>query len=502
MSKEKDEFEESFGDSGFGDQDSDFNFDDEDEFDVDEGDVELSAFPGSSDDNESFNSGVSDDEFEMEDNSELEGDYEEDSIEFEDEDEFDHEEDSIEFEDEEDSPKEKRKLFGKKSSDGEELDGSNKSNIIKYAFYAGSVAVIGAIGYVGVSMFAPNLLGGNDDYYTPPAPVSAPVNVANNIAQSGQGLPQNNTPPLPKPGVTPNIAQPGQVPGVLDNPRPGLQGGEQVVPQANLNLGFPQDTPPKIDEPVTTSKEFDNLRVTVEDIGVAIGAILNKVDSLDRVFVTKEELTSVIGQEVSKQVKSSMPEVDMSQTASKNDLQTISEKMSTDIITLQNAFRDALSELSNKEAEAEKSRELLISAEEKMVELESRFNAFASEISDLETVIEAQKGEISSLEKVIESQKTEIAATKRTVSNVSKVQKEQIDSRNAIGGGIEPPLKPRVLSNYRLAGVAKDMAWIETESGVSRIRIGQSIPGVGIIEGIRPVNGNWAVVTPVGLIMP
>lgn len=492
MSKDKDDFEESFGDSNFGKQDSDFSFDDENEFDVSEDDVELSSFPDASDleDDFKFNSGeetidVDDsDEFELDESEEVNDEFDEDEVEFEEEDQ--------EFE---------------VDGDGVNQEEKPKKNIAKYAFYAGTVAIIGVIGYVGVTMFAPNLLGGGDSYDAPIQVAQPVVSPQPNTLEQTQnaGLPSGiSTPPVPQPGVNTNIAQPGQIPGVMDNPRPGLLGGQSVEPQNNNTFGLNLEQPPA-EDPVVTSKlakDVDDIKLLVDDISVAIGAVLNKVDSLNDTFVSRNELQQIISAEVSEKIANSMPQVDLSLTASKSDLDSLSMTVSSEIEQLQTAFNQALVALEEKTEEIENSSTLVQNTESQISALEEKFSSFESEITSLQSVIDSQKTEIASLEQVVESQKSEITKTRQTVQSVSRAQRQEIDSRRAIGGGINPPTKPRVLSNYRLAGVAKDMAWIETESGVSRIRIGQNIPGVGLIEGIRPVNGNWAVVTPAGLIMP
>jgi hypothetical protein len=70
-----------------------------------------------------------------------------------------------------------------------------------------------------------------------------------------------------------------------------------------------------------------------------------------------------------------------------------------------------------------------------------------------------------------------------------------------VGSDLVPPLKPAVFEDVILKGVAGDVAWVSTKSGVVEVKVGDEVPGVGKVVSFRNYRGDWIVVTTDGLIV-
>ena len=138
-------------------------------------------------------------------------------------------------------------------------------------------------------------------------------------------------------------------------------------------------------------------------------------------------------------------------------------------------------------------------ANERIAQLEAKFEEkianMAEVIASYEEVLKALKEKDQKVEKVADTK------TKKLQQTVSRQQAE-IVSLKSRGGAYVPPAKPEVHTNYRLAGLSNDQAWIETPGGVSRFSVGQSIPGLGLIKEFRAMDGHFAVITTNGIIVP
>jgi hypothetical protein len=64
-----------------------------------------------------------------------------------------------------------------------------------------------------------------------------------------------------------------------------------------------------------------------------------------------------------------------------------------------------------------------------------------------------------------------------------------------------PPMKPPIIETASLKGVAGDMAWVSTKSGVVEVRVGDVVPNAGKVVAIRNYRDQWIVVTTDGLIV-
>jgi hypothetical protein len=82
-------------------------------------------------------------------------------------------------------------------------------------------------------------------------------------------------------------------------------------------------------------------------------------------------------------------------------------------------------------------------------------------------------------------------------------QRREIEAlKTAKGGSVVPSNKPRILPNYRLAGMSHDRVWIQTEVGVSMFQVGQQIPGAGEIIAVHRSSSSPSVLTSSGVIIP
>src|SRR3546814_7646666 len=60
--------------------------------------------------------------------------------------------------------------------------------------------------------------------------------------------------------------------------------------------------------------------------------------------------------------------------------------------------------------------------------------------------------------------------------------------------GLNPPAKPAIIENFFLQGVSRGVAVIKTPAGMTEVKEGTSIPGVGEVRSIRRADGEWVVV--------
>jgi hypothetical protein len=68
-------------------------------------------------------------------------------------------------------------------------------------------------------------------------------------------------------------------------------------------------------------------------------------------------------------------------------------------------------------------------------------------------------------------------------------------------GDVTPPMKPPIIEGVSLKGVAGDVAWISTKSGVVEVKSGDEVPNGGKVVSFRNYRGDWIVVTTDGLIV-
>lgn len=68
-------------------------------------------------------------------------------------------------------------------------------------------------------------------------------------------------------------------------------------------------------------------------------------------------------------------------------------------------------------------------------------------------------------------------------------------------GDIVPPMKPPIIEDVSLKGVAGEVAWISTKSGVIEVKVGDDVPNGGKVVSFRNYRGDWILVTTTGLIV-
>ena len=60
---------------------------------------------------------------------------------------------------------------------------------------------------------------------------------------------------------------------------------------------------------------------------------------------------------------------------------------------------------------------------------------------------------------------------------------------------------PAIVEGWTLRDVDRDGALIEGKRGLFEVVVGETIPGVGRVEGFRKQDGRWVVITSKGLIV-
>ena len=493
MNKDNDDFEDDddFG-GGFGSPD----------FGTDSEDDEFDLFDGDETDENPFEDGdFGEDDFEEDDgdfadlgDDDLEDDYSEDNDDDEDDDDFEIPDDLTQGEID--------NLIGVEPT-GEQPEAKTGGNkIVSYAITGIIACVVAGGGYFAyTSVLAPMLGGGGNDYaYTPPQqdfvpkggampqvaqqpPVNAPA-LPNNTAM-------NNAPALaPKP-VAPKPAAPQPVNTMPAPPAPKASVPAAAAPSSDSGLGNLDLVNKSVvgGVPSGIDKQLADIANKMQGFEGALNVIMDNMEKLPSYFATPQQVASIVDNVVeNKLANMQMPAVDNSEVVGKI------ANLEATIKASSMASDDNASQLSMLQNQidylmASKTTDAAPANDEKVASLEAKLQQFAEKIEVLEGVINSQKAQISKTQKEVKKVKAQKVSAPAVRAPVR-------------GAGMQPPRKPSVLTNYRLAGVSRDMAWIETSVGVSRVKIGQTINGIGKIQGITQVDGNWAVVTPIGLILP
>lgn len=104
------------------------------------------------------------------------------------------------------------------------------------------------------------------------------------------------------------------------------------------------------------------------------------------------------------------------------------------------------------------------------------------------------------------------AVEKLRVANASAAPAQAASPAGDITGSVKPapaatpgakpqPAKPAIVEGWTLHEVDRDAALIEGKRGLFETYVGDTIPGVGRVEGFRKQDGRWVVVTAKGLIV-
>jgi uncharacterized coiled-coil protein SlyX len=472
---------------------------------------------------------------------------------------FDEEDDAFDPEAEHDDPEhdETAELDDEDEADaGDEDDESaapsGKGNLI---LYGGLAAVLTLVGGAGYMVFQPMLAGGSAPQAVSPLETQAPAQFQPGamepaaIPQPGQpqaapamptalpspvggdrvqvpGYPANvdqstlrptvSGTPVQLPGAASSVT-PSAVPTMPAMGRPALPAPVATQPQpspvlqpagapdvlmpaeqvpAMPSLGTTTSEPPVSTEapdvlPALDLAGLDAPEVTLPEDGPAaplptaavetdaplskMGAIMDRLSDLEAKLFTEDDVSKMIDAAVAKVAISSGGE-------GFNAVEGMIESLNERVTGLE--------------------EKLLASTptEERIAQLEARFE---EKIAGMEAMIASYEEMVGQMQvKVEDAAKAKEASAAKLKATVTRQQAE-IVSLKARGGAYTPPSKPKVYTDYRLAGLSSDQAWIETPGGVSRFTVGQEIPGLGdIIKEFRQMDGNFVVVTSNGIIVP
>jgi hypothetical protein len=121
---------------------------------------------------------------------------------------------------------------------------------------------------------------------------------------------------------------------------------------------------------------------------------------------------------------------------------------------------------------------------------------YGKDIDALISRLDTLEGKVEQLadgfDKVVQSK----ASTVDAPSGSQMVEVPAAASSDAV-----PPMKPPIVEAASLKGVAGDMAWVSTKSGVVEVRVGDVVPNAGKVVAIRNYRDQWIVVTTDGLIV-
>lgn len=122
-----------------------------------------------------------------------------------------------------------------------------------------------------------------------------------------------------------------------------------------------------------------------------------------------------------------------------------------------------------------------------------------------ERIEKAQAEPVARLSKLTET------VEKLRVANASAAPAQPASPAGDITGSVKPapaasgakpqPVKPAIVEGWTLREVDRDAALIEGKRGLFETYVGDTIPGLGRVEGFRKQDGRWVVVTAKGLIV-
>ncbi len=384
---------------------------------------------------------------------------------------------------------------GDEFEEGEDEGGSKLQGLIMPVAGVSVIAILAAAGYFmffsgGSAPVVANAPAPAPATYTPTNNQPPAIPLAQNQGTVGQvpALPSavDNSAKVQIPGlaqdVTPEVARPnlgGQDEVVLANPTPSFEATPPAPKVIDLAPIITNDDP--LAEPEKDTADLDQV------IG-KIDSVLAKFDEFEQKFVTKEDVSSLIAQEI-KKIPAQAGGPSAVEVA---ELRGAVDELSERIAMLENTSYPSADELTRKQ----------LSAVEQLIE--KRFQSMEAKLT---TQVEAP---VAPAEPVVQPApskpapakvKSESAETKRLKDQV-KAQQKQIAALKARGNAVNPPSKPAILRDYRLAGMSNDMVWIESEAGTSRFTVGQDIPGAGQIREVRQSSTNPAVITSRGIILP
>ncbi|EPX83501.1 hypothetical protein [Salipiger mucosus] len=457
---------------------------------------------------------------------------------FEDEDPDDEDPLSEFMEDDDDDEEEDDDAFS------EESDGAGKKG--KMIFWGAVSALALTVGSVGFFVVVPMLTGGNAQpeprtpaTYEQPAnvsrgyspdsernPVSIPGETGNGSgAQRPEGLPSmpGNSGPAGNGG--------GQEPS-LDE-RPSLGGGNSGSGTPSLELDGPDggtspgmqlpggtgDRPEKTDAstdmpgnslmpdltPGDGAQEADPENASADaDTGTIVAKlddVITRLDGFEDEFLTEKDTRELVGEIVAREVSKAKTTTSGNDAAGSGEVQvlrTTLEEMSKRLEAMEEKQRTSLEDLEERIAvmDDEGSGPRGTSADDPTLQLPDVTASTGSDEPEDETA--AKEDDTSSEGAEIKKAKSEAARLRRQLAS----KKRELDAINAKGRGVSPPSRPHMFTDYRLAGMSNDLAWIETPTGVSMFGVGQDVPGAGRIREFREMDGNFAVITTKGVIFP
>ncbi len=118
----------------------------------------------------------------------------------------------------------------------------------------------------------------------------------------------------------------------------------------------------------------------------------------------------------------------------------------------------------------------------------------SNEVAELSARLDALEGKVDRLADSFDN------FVQTTVKEAPKAAAPaQVASADA--DNVTPPMKPPIIEGVSLKGVAGDVAWISTKSGVVEVKVGDDVPNGGKVVSLRNYRGDWIVVTTDGLIV-
>ncbi len=506
---------------------------DDDPFSEDEEDL-LSAFPeelddgfpggdNTSDDDDDLFSGFEEDE-EEDDLTEAEGlsnsddHHQSDDIDFED----DIEDDDLENDEVEESLVENDDEFDEfdeydeyedEAEDGD-TSGRDKSKLIFYGAVSAFALLVGGVAYAFV---IPSLFGGGSQPATQVSQPAPTFQQASNNPAPPPAIPSNGNqqdmsiPPVPDQGKPSRVQVPGYQSNVSkEDIRPTI-GGDDVTLNPFPTLPEAKGTDPALSlNPSSTDNDPDEEAAsgnTSMDVVLSkMDDMLSRFDEFEENFVTKEELSDLVKGEIEKVSFEASGDIPEDVLLKLDGITSIEER----ITAIENGGGDGetadIEELvetkiaSLREAILEEVRKDVVDTSSKMADYEASIAALKKQVE--EATVERESDPAPAKAAPTKTASKEQAAKEAGLQRKLEQQKAELTALKAKGSDFVAARRPTIIKDHRLAGMSRDQAWIETPYGVSRFSIDQDIPGIGTIKSFKAMDGNFAVITTGGIIIP
>lgn len=401
----------------------------------------------------------------------------------------------------------------------------------KFIFPAAVAGTVGLLGLVAYTQILPMFTGGSQQaprpapmqiekqVPSPAMPDKKSLNATTSVPQldnsgapdagrdadvkksDGPAVPPQLRAPTPEPGPGTSPAsmpggEPGEAPNILDAPgpqipspvgngvkRPQMPEVRQMNPASTADSGvLPRGQQPDaapLDWDLDGMENGPMAPTAVQGAGEALGQSpsIEQLGAPPRpaaVQLDEDALVERIAGRINSDLAATLDE----KLLDRNDVKDIaSEVVDTEISELAGTINKAATRIDD---------------------VASRVDKVGEKVAALSTRLDEVAGRLSSFEQKLDED-TKPKASKASSSRTASVSSSALQEKAA---SVDPRPKPMVVQGFVLKSVVNDAAWIQTPSGLLKVKSGDHIPDVGWVTGISRGDGRWMVSTSAGIILP